>query len=229
MLPTAKLMTRLERYTSTMPIATSAVIRPPTTPLNSRFQVTIGGEASSAALGPEEHRPGEVVRVRGAPRSMPSNRTSPFSRKMARSAIASATFSDCSTMIIVWPRALSSSTTSSRRCTTSGARPSESSSIIRSSGSWISTRPSASICCWPPDRLLASCFAVPGELGEQLVDAGDPLRAPRLAALGVEPRAHRQVLVDGEVAGTRRCRRELHDAEVLARASGDDVRDVAGR
>src|SRR6185312_5180598 len=81
--------------------------------------------------GGEGHQPPSVpkktARAR-SPRSSrpsvePSNRTWPFSRKIARSASAIATLSDCSTMIIVWPRALSSSTTSSSRCTTSGARP----------------------------------------------------------------------------------------------------------
>ena len=65
----------------------------------------------------------------------------------ARSAIASATFTDCSTMTIVRPCALSPSTTSRSCCTTSGASPSDSSSMSRSSGSSITAFDSASICC----------------------------------------------------------------------------------
>ncbi len=62
---------------------------------------------------------------------------------------------DCSTMTIVVPRAWISCTTSSSWPTTVGARPSDSSSIIRSSGRVISAVPSASICCSPPERLPA--------------------------------------------------------------------------
>src|SRR5690349_1835376 len=96
-----------------------------------------GDEAADDAL--EHQVPGEHGGEGHQPPSVP--------KKTARSPSSIATLSDCSTMIIVWPRALSSSTTSSSRCTTSGARPSESSSIMSSSGSWIRTRPSASICC----------------------------------------------------------------------------------
>ena len=47
----------------------------------------------------------------------------------------------------------------------------------------MSTRASASICCWPPERLRASCLLALGELGEELehlVDAAvDLARACR--------------------------------------------------
>ena len=61
------------------------------------------------------------------------------------------------------------------RCTTTGARPSDSSSMSRISGSCISTRASASICCWPPDRLRAGCLRPFRELGEELEHVGDAL------------------------------------------------------
>ena len=75
--------------------------------------------------------------------------------KMARSAIVNATFTDCSTMSIVWPCCLSCSTTSRSSCTTRGARPRLSSSMSRISGSCIRAMPRASICCWPPERSWA--------------------------------------------------------------------------
>ena len=81
-----------------------------------------GRPPRSAALRPEEHRAGEVVAF-GELGGGPSKRTWPFSRNTARSAIDSATLSDCSTMMIVIPSALSRSTTPSSSCTTSGARP----------------------------------------------------------------------------------------------------------
>ena len=61
---------------------------------------------SSAALLPEEHGPGEVVALDELVGVGPSKRTWPFSRKTARSAMASATLSDCSTMMIVMPSRL---------------------------------------------------------------------------------------------------------------------------
>ena len=43
--------------------------------------------------------------------------------------------------------------------TTSGARPREGSSIISSFGLAIMARPTASICCSPPDSVPASCHS----------------------------------------------------------------------
>ena len=43
--------------------------------------------------------------------------------------------------------------------TTSGARPRLGSSIIRSFGLAIMARPTASICCSPPDSVPASCHS----------------------------------------------------------------------
>src|SRR5262245_1381207 len=67
MSPTAKLMTRVERYTSTMPIAISAMLSPSTTPWKSRFAVQMWGcsrDANitrSAAFDAEEDSTREVV------------------------------------------------------------------------------------------------------------------------------------------------------------------------
>ena len=85
----------------------------------------------------------------------PVKRTSPFSMNTARSARLRATLTDCSTITIVVPRRWISRTTSSSCPTMVGARPSDSSSIMRSSGRVISAPPRASICCSPPERLPA--------------------------------------------------------------------------
>ena len=124
---------------------------------------------------PKKTARGEVVALeqllRGAlelaPR--PSRGRSPGRRSRARRS-ATARRSPSSARV-----PCSVSTSSSMRCTTTGARPSDSSSMSRISGSWISTRASASICCWPPDRLRADCF-VP------LARARGTARAPRRRA-----------------------------------------------
>ena len=168
-------------------------------PLNTSCEVIhVGHDTAerSAALGPEEHRAREVVAF-GELGGRPSKRTWPFSRKTARSATASATLSDCSTMIIVMPSALSRSTTSSSSCTTSGASPSESSSMASTSGSWISAIASASICCWPPDSCDAAVPSALGELGEQARRRGRARRLEVGVVAAVHERRHLQVLVDG--------------------------------
>src|SRR5581483_2282593 len=60
--PTAKLMTRLERYTSTMPMAMSAMISPRMHPMATRFGVS-SEPSTSAPLAAEEHGPHEIVAV----------------------------------------------------------------------------------------------------------------------------------------------------------------------
>ena len=92
-------------------------------------------------------------------RVRPLKRTSPFSRKTARSASSRATLTDCSTTTIVVPPACSSLTTSSSWATTVGARPSESSSIMSTLGLTMSAMASESICCSPPERLPACWWA----------------------------------------------------------------------
>ena len=64
----------------------------------------------------------------------PWNRISPFSMKYAVSATVSATFTDCSTRMIVVPCSRSSTISGSSCSTITGASPSDSSSIISSRG-----------------------------------------------------------------------------------------------
>ncbi len=86
----------------------------------------------------------------------PSKRTSPFSMNTARSARRSAVLTDCSTSTTVVPSAWMARTISSRSSTTVGARPSDSSSIIRRRGRPRRACDRLSICCSPPDRSPAS-------------------------------------------------------------------------
>ncbi len=85
----------------------------------------------------------------------PENRIAPLSMMYARSATATATFTDCSTSRIAVPLARMSRTDSRSCSTTMGASPSDSSSISSSRGLVIIAMASASICCWPPDRFRA--------------------------------------------------------------------------
>src|SRR5579884_1636252 len=77
----------------------------------------------------------------------PWKRISPFSMKYAVSATVSATFTDCSTRMIVVPASRSVRTISSNCSTTAGASPSDSSSIISRRGRSMNAMPSVSICC----------------------------------------------------------------------------------
>ncbi len=97
-------------------------------------------------MASEEHGGGQIP-CSVSSWAVPSNRTEPFSRNTARSASESAMLTDCSTMIIVMPSARSPSMTRSSSCTTSGASPRLSSSMISTSGSCISAIASAIICC----------------------------------------------------------------------------------
>ena len=69
--------------------------------------------------------------------------------------MARARFTDCSTRITVVPWAWIWRTMVSSCSTMTGARPSDSSSMHSSWGRARKAMPSASICCWPPDRLAA--------------------------------------------------------------------------
>ena len=64
-----------------------------------------------------------------------------------------ARFTDCSTRMTVVPCARMAAIMGSSCSTMTGARPSESSSMSSSRGRPRKAMPSASICCWPPDRL----------------------------------------------------------------------------
>ena len=85
----------------------------------------------------------------------PSKRISPFSMKYARWAIVRATFTDCSTTMIVVPASRMRSTICSSCPTTTGANPSDSSSIISRRGRSMNAIPRVSICCCPPERFPA--------------------------------------------------------------------------
>ena len=116
-------------------------------------------------LAPEpsatEPAPSRNTERRMSPRSSssavgPENRTSPFSRKYARSAMVRATLTDCSTRMIVQPWAWIARTILSSSSTMVGARPRDSSSMMSSFGLATKAMPSASCCCSPPERLPAS-------------------------------------------------------------------------
>ena len=92
-----------------------------------------GGHRVSRPRGPGT-RPAPGRRVLRAPAADPSKRTRPFSRNTARSAIESATLSDCSTMTMVRPSRFSCSTTARSCSTTIGDKPSESSSMSKHVG-----------------------------------------------------------------------------------------------
>ncbi len=65
----------------------------------------------------------------------------------------------CSTSTIAVPkRRLICTAVSSTRCTSTGARPIDGSSIIMSRGRCMSAVPTATICCWPPD-IVPTCWA----------------------------------------------------------------------
>ncbi len=76
--------------------------------------------------------------------------------KYAVSATVSATFTDCSTRMIVVPVSRSSCTIVRSCATTVGASPSDSSSIMSSRGRSMNAIPRVSICCWPPERFPAA-------------------------------------------------------------------------
>ena len=68
----------------------------------------------------------------------------------------SATLTDCSTSRMAVPSAFSRRTSPISSPTTTGARPRENSSTIRTFGRSISALERPSICCSPPDRVEAS-------------------------------------------------------------------------
>ena len=152
------------------------------TPLNSRFHVTI---VESVISRPRSRRTprGRGRPARAGPSAAPSNRTSPFSRKIARSATASATLSDCSTMIIVWPRALSSSTTSSSRCTTTRREP-ERELVDHQQLGLVDqhARRARASAAGRPTGSLAICLRRSASSGNSSKHVGDPRCRPRAAA-----------------------------------------------
>src|SRR5574344_48531 len=73
------------------------------------------------------------------------------------SAVFNAMFAFCSTSRMVTPRLFISRMMPNMSCTMSGASPSDGSSIIISVGRLMSERPTASICCSPPESVPANC------------------------------------------------------------------------
>ena len=191
---------------------------------------------ASAALASRGTRPGRGRRARAAPAPSPSKRTWPFSRNTARSAIASATLSDCSTMTIVMPSAFSRSTTWSSSWTTIGDRPSESSSMSSTSGSWSSTHGEGQ------HLLLAARqrAARPGPGGSARSANRSSTLAMRRSwsslVAAVDERRHLEVLADRhlrEHALAAGQQADAHASPLLGRDVGDglavEAHDAAGR
>ncbi len=119
--------------------------------------------------------------------------------KYARCATVSATFTLCSTSTTVVPDAARRSTIGKSWPTTTGARPSDNSSISRMRGLAMKLIASASICCWPPDRSACGVVETLAEDGEHLHHLGGGRRhAVGVAVTG--PAGQLQVLADGQRA-----------------------------
>ena len=128
-----------------------------------------GGRATGAAPAPPDSTPAPAPpsspprntarRMSGwssSPSVCPRNRTCPFSRNVARWHSSMATFTDCSTTMMLVPRACISRTLSTSWATIVGARPSDSSSMHSSLGRVTNAMASDSCCCSPPERSPAS-------------------------------------------------------------------------
>src|SRR6266516_8234144 len=76
---------------------------------------------------------------------------------------------------MVMPAAFSTFRLATSCCTTTGANPADSSSIIRTSGRDISPRAIASICCSPPDN-VAEHLAASGARSSRVAVAAAPQR-----------------------------------------------------
>ena len=74
----------------------------------------------------------------------------------------------CSMRSTVTPCLLISLMMEKMSCTTKGARPREGSSSIISLGRDMRARPTASICCSPPERVPASCQLRSSSRGKRL-------------------------------------------------------------
>ncbi len=118
-------------------IASDPVDSPLIRPLKSELRRDpTGPPAVQPALGAEERPLGRGRHARAGRCARSLEPHCPFSRKTARSATAAATFSDCSTMIIVCPRRLEPLDDFEQSLHDRRARgPSDSSSISRISGS----------------------------------------------------------------------------------------------
>ena len=128
-----------------------------------RLGLGLVGVVLQAGGAGDEHRAQDVGPVEQVGRSGPVKRTSPFSMNTARSARLRATLTDCSTMTIVVPRRWISRTTSSSWPTIVGARPSDSSSIMSSSGRVIERAAEG-------EHLLLAAGEVAGHLARPLLE-----------------------------------------------------------
>ena len=135
-----------------------------------------GGQHGSAVPAPRNTARARSSRSASSAAG-PSKRTRPFSMNTARSAIARATLSDCSTMIIVWPAAFSCSTIDEQLLHHHRRQAERQLVDDQHPGSCSSTRASASICCWPPESVAGSSIAPRRQLGEEVEDAVDPRRS----------------------------------------------------
>ena len=109
------------------------------------------------------------------------------------------------------------------RLTRIGASPTEGSSTRRIFGASISARPSASICCSPPDIEPASWRAALGKPREGL--EADREIAGQLAPRGRAVGAEQQVLLDRELGKQPAAFRHQRDAEIddLLGGAADEV------
>ena len=135
------------------------------------------------------------------------------------------------------PRLLRERMVSNSSCTSVGARPSEGSSNMMSSGRLIRQRPIASICCSPPDMVPATCRRRSARRGNRAKHLAHRLLHP--PARTWHERAHLQVLLDRERGEDLPPLGDLADAEVadavallagdVAAAEADATRRAASR
>ena len=117
----------------------------------------------------------------------PVKRMRPRSMKNARSATVRATLTLCSTRITATPSAARRRTTGSSSPTTAGARPSDSSSISSTRGRAMSAMPSATICCWPPDRSAAGLSSRRASTGNSSSTSARARATPSASRRRVQP------------------------------------------
>ena len=117
----------------------------------------------------------------------PLNRMRPRSRKYARCATVSATFTLCSTRMTATPSSARRRTTGSSCPTTTGARPSDSSSMSSTLGRAMSAIPRATICCWPPDRSAAGVSSRSPRMGNNSSTSARAWATPSGSRRRVQP------------------------------------------
>ena len=116
------------------------------------------------------------------------------------------------------PCAAMSRTIGSSCSTIAGARPSDSSSIMSRRGFSMNAMPSASICCWPPERLPAGSSSRFRRMGKSS-STWFCRFGHQLLVVAVQPTREPEVLRDGQRREHAVAAGHLHHA-----ASGDLVR-----